>query len=65
MEIELLKTAQEYGDAYYRIYTLINNTENAIEPDSPEGEELELLTLLVEKYEQEHYTDGAPNPKNR
>lgn len=26
------------------------------------GDELELLSLLVEKYEQEHYPVGAPNP---
>jgi HTH-type transcriptional regulator/antitoxin HigA len=41
---------------------LINQSENPIEPDSPEGEEMELLSLLVEKYEQEHYPIAAPNP---
>jgi len=45
-----------------RIYTLINSSDVAIEPDSPEGEEMELLFLLVEKYEQEHYPISAPNP---
>lgn len=62
MKTKILKTEQEYSEACERIYTLINGTENAIEPDSPEGEEMELLSLLVEKYEQEHYPIEAPSP---
>ncbi|MCA1744913.1 MAG: hypothetical protein LC643_04250 [Bacteroidales bacterium] len=62
MKIKILKTEQEYYEACERIYTLINSKENAIEPESPEGEEMELLSLLVEKYEQEHYPVEAPNP---
>ncbi len=62
MKTKILKTEQEYNEACERIYTLINRKENAIEPDSPEGEELELLSLLVEKYEQEDYPVEAPNP---
>ena len=62
MKTKILKTAQEYNEACERIYILINNSEKAIEPDSPEGEEMELLSLLVEKYEQEHYQIEAPDP---
>lgn len=62
MKTKILKTEQEYNDACERIYTLINCTEKAIEPDSLEGEEIELLSLLVEKYEQEHFPVEAPNP---
>jgi len=62
MKIKVIKTTQEYDEACDRIYSLINNTEKAIEPDSPEGEELELLSLLVENYEQEHFPVGAPDP---
>src|SRR5690554_42519 len=62
MKTRILKTDQEYNDACARIYNLINSTDNAIEPDSPEGEEIELLSLLVEKYEQEHYPIEAPSP---
>lgn len=62
MKTKILKTEQEYNAACERIYTLINSTDKAIEPDSPEGEEIELLSLLVEKYEQEHYPIEAPNP---
>jgi HTH-type transcriptional regulator/antitoxin HigA len=36
--------------------------ETAIEPDSAEGEEIELLSLLVEKYELEHHRLDAPDP---
>lgn len=62
MKTRILKTEQEYNDACARIYNLINSTDKAIEPDSPEGEEIELLSLLVEIYEQEHYPIEAPSP---
>jgi len=62
MKTKIIKTEQEYNEAIGRIYELIQSTENAIEPDSAEGEELELLSLLVELYEKEHYPIEAPNP---
>jgi HTH-type transcriptional regulator/antitoxin HigA len=62
MKTKILKTEQEYNDACERIYALIKSTENLIEPDSTEGEELELLSLLVENYEHEHYPIDVPNP---
>ncbi len=62
MKTKILKTEQEYNEVCESIYTLINSTKNAIEPDSPKGEEMELLSLLVEKYEHEHYPIEAPSP---
>jgi HTH-type transcriptional regulator / antitoxin HigA len=62
MKTKILKTEQEYNEACKRIYYLINSSENDIEPDSSEGEELELLSLLVEKYEQENHKMDAPDP---
>jgi HTH-type transcriptional regulator/antitoxin HigA len=62
MKTKILKTEQEYNEACERIYSLINSSVNAIEPDSPEGEELELLSLLVEKYEQENHQMESPDP---
>jgi len=62
MKTKILKTEQEYNKACERIYKLINSSKIAIEPESPEGEEIELLSLLVEKYEHEHYPVEAPNP---
>lgn len=62
MKTKILRTEQEYNEACEKIYSLINSTENSIEPNSPEGEEMELLSLLVEKYEQELFPIEAPNP---
>lgn len=62
MKTKILKTEQEYNDACERIYKLIYSNSNAIEPESPEGEEIELLSLLVEKYELGNYPVEAPNP---
>jgi HTH-type transcriptional regulator / antitoxin HigA len=62
MKTKILKTEQEYNEACERIYNLINSSENAIEPNSPEGEEMELLSLLVEKYEHEYHQMEAPEP---
>lgn len=53
MKAKILKSEQEYNDVCERIYGLINGSKNAIDPDSRKGKELELLSLLVEKYEQE------------
>ncbi len=62
MKTRILRTEQEYNAACERIYELIQSTENPIEPESPEGEEIEILSLFVEKYEQEHHQMGAPDP---
>jgi HTH-type transcriptional regulator/antitoxin HigA len=62
MKTKIIKTEQEYNELCKHVYKLINSTENAIEPESPEGEEMELLSLLIEKYEREHYPIDPPNP---
>jgi HTH-type transcriptional regulator/antitoxin HigA len=62
MITKILKTEQEYSAACERIYELMHSTENDIDPDSLEGEEIEILSLLVEKYEQEHYQLDVPDP---
>lgn len=62
MKTKILKTEQEYNEACERVYVLIHSSENSIEPDSPEGEEIELLSLLIEKYEQENYLMEVPSP---
>ena len=62
MKTKIIKTEIEYNEACKRIYSLINSSENPIDVNSEEGEEIELLSLLVEKYEQEHFTISAPNP---
>ncbi len=62
MITKILKTEEEYEAACKRIYKLMNKSEKPVEPDTSAGEEIELLSLLVEKYEQEHYPIEAPNP---
>ncbi len=62
MKTKILKTEQDYNAACERIYSVINSTAKAIEPNSSVGEELELLSLLVEKYEQQHYPIKPPTP---
>lgn len=60
--IKILKTEKEYDKACERIYQLIHSNDDAIEPDTKEGEELELLSLLIENYEKENHALGVPNP---
>lgn len=62
MIIKILRTEQDYNEATSRIYNLINSSNTPIKPDSPEGEEIELLSILVEKYEEEHQVFEAPDP---
>jgi len=62
MKIKVIKTEKEYDEACERIYELIHSSDNPIEPESPEGEEMELLSLLIEKFEREHYPIKPPHP---
>ena len=52
---KLIKTQEEYDKAVDRIGEIMDAL-----PGTPEGDELELLSLLVEKYDEEH--DSLPNP---
>lgn len=61
MKTKILKTEEEYNEACERVYFLMNSFDDA-EPNSPQGEEMELLSLLIEKYEQENYRMKAPSP---
>jgi HTH-type transcriptional regulator/antitoxin HigA len=62
MKTKIIKTEAEYNEACALIYKLINSSDEPIEPNSAEGEELELLSMLVEKYEREVYPIEAPTP---
>lgn len=57
MEIRPIKTTEDYQAALADIEHLFN-----AEPDTPEGDRLEVLTTLVEAYEQRHYAIPAPDP---
>ena len=57
MNIKVLKTEEEYNRALRRLETIFDAP-----ADSPEGDEAELLSILIEKYEDEHYSIEAPDP---
>lgn len=57
MKTRILKTETEYEAALERVETLMN-----AKPGTPEEDELDLLCMLVERYEQEHYPIGMPSP---
>lgn len=62
MNLKVIKTEKEYKAAVERIYKLINSETNQIDPDSSKGDELELLSILVERYEEEQFPKTAPYP---
>jgi HTH-type transcriptional regulator/antitoxin HigA len=51
---KIIKSEAEYENVLGRIEEIMN-----AQPDTPEGEELELLSLLIEKYEETNF----PLPK--
>lgn len=57
MVIKVIKTEGEYAIALKRLEELFDSP-----VDCPEGDEAELLSLLIEKYEDEHYPIDAPDP---
>jgi len=57
MEIKIIKNEKEYEMVLAEIELLMGAEQN-----SPEGDKLEALSLLVEKYEEEHYTINMPDP---
>lgn len=57
MNIKPLKTEQDYDEALARIEQLMD-----AEIGTAEGDELDVLSLLVEKYEEVHHSIDAPNP---
>lgn len=54
---KIIETKKEYEVALARLEKIFNAA-----PDSPEQKEAELLVLLIEKYENEHYPIEAPDP---
>lgn len=57
MEIKLIKTEKGYQETLARVERIFD-----AEPNTPEGDELDLLVTLVEKYENEHYPIPEPDP---
>ena len=59
MEIKPIKTEVDYDAALTEVEWLM---ESGVEPDTPEGDRLEVLVTLVEAYEAQHYPMGLPDP---
>lgn len=57
MKPKIIKTEEEYSEALARVETLMN-----AKPGSAKEEELELWSLLVAKYEDEHFPIDLPDP---
>lgn len=57
MDIKVLKTEEDYNQTLKRLEVIFDAP-----ADSKEGDEAELLSILIEKYEDEHYPIDAPDP---
>lgn len=50
--LRLIRTEEQHEDTLARIYELMQLD---LQPDSEESDEMEILSMLVKKYENEHY----------
>lgn len=57
MEVKLIKTEADYREALTELAPLVDMDPA---PDTPEGDRLEVLGLLVEAYEKKHYPMELP-----
>ena len=57
MEHRIIKTEEEYKQALERLEIIFD-----AEPETTEGDELELLSLLIDNYEKIHYHIDLPDP---
>ncbi len=57
MTIKTIKTKKDYQNALKRLELIFDS-----KIGSTEGDELEILGILIEKYENEHFPIGFPDP---
>jgi len=57
MNIKLIKTESDYNKALARLEEIFDSPKGSVE-----GDELEILGILIEKYEDEHYPIGPADP---
>ena len=57
MDIKIIKTQEDYHQALKRLDEIFHAPVN-----SKEGDEAEILSILIEKYEDEQYPITAPDP---
>lgn len=56
MDIKAIKTEEDYNQALKRLEKIFHAP-----ADSKEGDEAEILSILIEKYEDEHHPINAPD----
>jgi HTH-type transcriptional regulator/antitoxin HigA len=57
MTIKPIKTEEDYQNALDRLESIFDSKKG-----SAQGDELEILGILIEKYEDEHFPVGFPDP---
>jgi HTH-type transcriptional regulator / antitoxin HigA len=57
MEMHPIKTEADYQAALLRVEALLH-----AQPNTPEGDDLDLLTTLITAYEEQHYPILPPDP---
>lgn len=57
MNIKPIKTEQDYLNALARLEVIFNAL-----PETPEGDELENLGMMIEKFESENFPIDLPDP---
>ena len=57
MNIKPIKTESDYNEALERLEMVFDAKEG-----SPEADEAQILGMLIEKYEDEHFPIGLPDP---
>lgn len=57
MEIKPIKTEQDYNKALERLELIFD-----AKKDTPEGDELEVLGILIDRYENENFPIDLPDP---
>ncbi len=57
MDIKPIKTKKDFENTLARLEQIFDAPIN-----SPEGDEAEILSLLIENYENQHYSIEAPDP---
>ncbi len=57
MGLKMIKTDEDYQKALKRLEEIFEAPN-----ETPEGDEAEVLSILIEKYEDEHFPIGPPDP---
>lgn len=57
--LKLIRNSKQYEESLARAYALMQKD---LKPDSKESDELEVLSLLIKEYENEHFPVPKPKP---